>query len=214
MVSHLFQHSGSAWLARLYLRCRFRFAIVGLAHAHDAINHGKGVLLAGNHTGLLDSILVTAAYPGPVTFLMREEVTKWPWVGWLVKRANTIILWQAQMTRQLRHSIERLKQGDTLVIFPEGELTKTGELGSFNDGVGLLWHKSEATLLPFVIHGGYTAWKEGEWHANGGVKLVIEFLPPWPCDPAKRKTLPDTLKHQIQQALVRGPGHLPVPRQD
>jgi 1-acyl-sn-glycerol-3-phosphate acyltransferase len=207
MLKRIFQHPLMARTVGLYLRLRFKYRVIGLAHAHAAIASGHGVLLAGNHTGLLDSVLVTAAYPAPLTFLMREEVTQWPYVGKLVAHANTLILWQAHMTRQLRACIEGLKSGQHCVIFPEGQLTEDGGVGTFNEGVGMLWHKGHAVLLPFVIHGGYAAWKNGAKHATGGVLLVIQFLPPLMPQQASvcRKTIAQTLQTQIAQALAQGP---------
>jgi 1-acyl-sn-glycerol-3-phosphate acyltransferase len=200
-LKRLFQHPVTLGLIRLYLKLRFRFRVEGLEHALAALQSGHGVLLAGNHTGLLDTLLVSVAFPQPVTFLMREEVVEWKGLGHLVKRANVLVLWRDQMTRQLRACMERLQNGEHMVIFPEGELTQTGELNPFNDGVGLLWYKGNATLLPFAIHGGYQAWKEGEWHATG-VDVCLEFLPPIPPgNKCQRATLPEQLRQTIQTAL-------------
>ena len=200
-MKSLFQHPLILGLVRLYLKLRFRFRVEGLEHAHAAWQSGHGVLLAGNHTGLLDTLLVSVAFPKPVTFLMREEVVTWKGVGSIVKRANVLVLWRDQMTKQLRNCMERLQAGEHMVIFPEGELTQTGELNAFNEGVGLLWHKGNAVLLPFAIHGGYHAWKEGEWHATG-VDICLQFLPPIPPgDKSQRAALPEQLRQQIQEAL-------------
>jgi acyl-[acyl-carrier-protein]-phospholipid O-acyltransferase / long-chain-fatty-acid--[acyl-carrier-protein] ligase len=206
VVARLFQSRLTAQVVAVYLRVRFRFTIKGQHYLTEALTHAqadqRGILLAGNHTGLLDTLLVTVAYPQPVTFIMREEVVEWRGVGGLVKKANTLILWQDQMTRQLRACIDRLKTGEHFVIFPEGELTKTGELGTFNDGVGLLWEKGQAVLLPFAIHGGHEAWREGAWHATG-VPVTLEFLPPvvHSNDPTETKTLRKALPNQLKQVI-------------
>jgi 1-acyl-sn-glycerol-3-phosphate acyltransferase len=205
-VKHLFQNRLFLNVIKVYLLCRFRFRVEGLQYAKQALNNGGGILLAGNHTGLLDTLLVSVGFPAPLTFLMREDVLAWKGVGPIVKHANILVLWRNAMTKQLRTCIDRLRQGEYFVIFPEGELTKTGQLNPFNDGVGLLWQKGHAVLLPFAIHGGCNAWKEGEWHATG-VNVMLEFLPPIePISPqdgdkSQRATVAEALRQHIQQAL-------------
>src|SRR5689334_13118243 len=85
-------------------------------------NQPGGVILAGNHTGYLDSLSVIAACARPFYFLMRHEVFDWKWVGPLVPYGNIIPLVIGRERRALVETVRYLQNGGSLCIFPEGKL--------------------------------------------------------------------------------------------
>jgi 1-acyl-sn-glycerol-3-phosphate acyltransferase len=195
---------------KLYLKLNFGLEVRGTQHlTRDLLRHG-GLILAGNHAGLLDVPAVVAAFKHPFTFLVREEVLEWEKVGWLVKHGNTLTLWKDQQKKVLAEVVERLSQGERFAIFPEGQLSRDGSVGPFLDGVGYLSAKTHTPILPFVIHGGFAAWPEGAPSPRRGTQLVLEFLPPLRPDPtasvkAERRRLTDTLRDTVIATLARGP---------
>lgn len=195
---------------KLYLWLNFGFEVRGTEHLTRQLLQQGGLILAGNHTGLLDVPVVVAAFKYPFTFLVREEVLEWERVGWLVKHGNTLTLWKDQQKKVLAEVVERLSAGERFAIFPEGQLSRDGTVGPFLDGVGYLSAKTNTPILPFVIHGGYDAWPENAPKPRRGAKIVLEFLPPLLPDPtasikAERRRLTDTLRTAVLTTLAGGP---------
>ncbi len=94
----------------------------------------RGVLLASNHTSYLDMPVLAAVIP--VAFIAKSEVANWPLFGTLSKLARTVFVERERRTRaaaQRDRIRERLEQGGTIVLFPEG---------TSNDGNRVLPFKS------------------------------------------------------------------------
>ena len=81
----------------------------------------RGTLLLANHTGWLDIVIFSAVMP--LSFVAKSEVADWPFFGTLAKLQRTVFVARARRseTGQVRDTIrERLANGETLVLFPEG----------------------------------------------------------------------------------------------
>lgn len=183
----------------------FRFEIRGLEH----LEHIQGrVILAGNHTGMLDSLTIAAACRRYFRFLMTEEVFGWGLIGKLVPYANIIPLYKGREKQALLRAIQELRQEGAICIFPEGKLTENGQLNPFNEGVALLHQKGRAPIVPFAIHGGFSAWPVGR-RLPSFRKVILEFAPPiLPDEITHRAVLTRTLQNQVN-AMLNGLTELP-----
>jgi 1-acyl-sn-glycerol-3-phosphate acyltransferase len=79
-----------------------------------------GVLLAANHSGWLDIPILSAAWP--VSFVAKSEVNGWPFFGTLARMQRSVFVRRerAQTVANREMIRRRLREGDALVIFPEG----------------------------------------------------------------------------------------------
>jgi 1-acyl-sn-glycerol-3-phosphate acyltransferase len=94
----------------------------------------RGVLMVANHTSYLDILVLSAA--AKVSFVAKAEVASWPFFGLLAKLQDTVFIERARRSQasQSKEAIsERLREGDALVLFPEG---------TSNDGNRVLPFKS------------------------------------------------------------------------
>lgn len=151
-------------------RC-FRFEIQGLEHLQKT----KGaVILAGNHTGLLDGAMVLSALERPFLFLMTEEVFGWGLVGKVMPFLNMIPIYKQKTRQALKQTVQCLEDGRSICIFPEGRLTVDGQLGALHSGVAYLQEKSGVPVIPFAIQGGFQAWPVDQvWPVFCPVKLCF-----------------------------------------
>lgn len=117
----------------------FRFEIQGLEHLQTSQG---AVILAGNHTGLLDGAMILSAMDRPFSFLMTEEVFGWGLLGKLMLFLNIIPIYKNQARQALKQTVRRLNEGQSICIFPEGCLTLDGQLGPLHLGVGYLQEQS------------------------------------------------------------------------
>lgn len=154
------------------------------------------ILLAGNHTGLLDALIVSVACNRPVNFIMTNEVFSWPIAGKIVQFFNVIPVIPGKGSQALDEGIDLLKEGKILCIFPEGRCTEDGSLNRFHRGVGRIQSRSNAPLVPFVITGGKEAWPIAGLPKPH--KVVIRIGQPLECFGLKEKEIVDLLKDRIQ----------------
>ncbi|HEY9686579.1 MAG TPA: lysophospholipid acyltransferase family protein [Coleofasciculaceae cyanobacterium] len=173
----------------------FQFEVRGRHHVEKL--DGR-LLLAGNHTGLLDSLAVIAAFRRNFRFIMTEEVFTWGLIGKIVRYGNIIPLYKGKAKRAMQEVIERLRRDEAICIFPEGKLTEDGSLAAFNEGVAYLHGKSDAPIVPFVIHGGFEAWPIGRRFPRPR-KIILEFGEPvLPGHPLSRRELTRLLQERVE----------------
>lgn len=119
------------------------------------------VLIASNHESFLDPPLVGVAYDKAVYYLARK--TLFTGMGaWLYPRLNSIPIDQDRpdMT-SLKTIIKLLKQGNQVIVFPEGSRTLDGNLQPAEAGTGLIVAKSKAVVQPVRIFGARDALPRG-----------------------------------------------------
>lgn len=183
-------------LSLTLLKIFYRFEIQGLEHLKT---QKAGFILAGNHTGYLDSLLIYAALNRDFFFLMKEEVFSWRIVGQWVRHGNIIPLYEGKEKRMLVETLRLLKAGHPLCVFPEGRLTETGEINPFQEGVAFLQEKSQVPILPFAIQGGFEAWAYGQPWPNlkrGSLRLVIGPAIPFDAQQS-RQTITEHLYQKV-----------------
>ena len=114
----------------------YRFKLKG---EHHIPAHGAAILVC-NHVSFVDAVLLMAASPLPIRFLMDHQIFKVPVLGWMFKLAKAIPI--APRTQDplayeaaFEAAAQVLNDGDLLAIFPEGGITKDGTLQEFKGGI-------------------------------------------------------------------------------
>ena len=113
---------------------------------------GERALIAPNHVSLLDAPLMYSVLPSHAAYAIDTQMSEKWWVRPFLKLAQA---WPIDPTRPLgmRSLINHVKQGETLVIFPEGRLTVTGGLMKVYDGTAMIADKADAVVVPVHISG-------------------------------------------------------------
>jgi acyl-[acyl-carrier-protein]-phospholipid O-acyltransferase/long-chain-fatty-acid--[acyl-carrier-protein] ligase len=110
------------------------------------------VIIVANHTSFLDALLLYAFLPMDMTFAVNTHVAK----GWVLKFASRFVqVFPMDPTNPLaiRALIKKVREGENVVIFPEGRITVTGSLMKIYHGPGLVADKTVAKVLPISIDG-------------------------------------------------------------
>src|SRR5204863_10188658 len=125
------------------------------------INSGP-VILASNHQSYLDPPLVGIVAERAIFFLTRKTLLEGAFLGWLLPKLNVIPVDQEGGDRNaLKILIRLLKAGEGVLIFPEGERTRDGQLGSALPGLGFVIAKTLAPVVPMRIFGAREALPRG-----------------------------------------------------
>jgi 1-acyl-sn-glycerol-3-phosphate acyltransferase len=143
-----------AWVAS---RCVYRFKVQGDEH----IPAEGAALLVCNHVSFVDAVLLMAASPRPIRFLMDHRIFRMPLVGALFRLAKAIpIAPQKDDPEAYEAAFEAaaavLRRGELLGIFPEGGITRDGTLQPFKGGVMKLLERAETdgvavTVVPMAL---------------------------------------------------------------
>ena len=119
------------------------------------------VLVAANHQSFLDPPLVGNLYQEEMYFLARKTL----FVGmgkWLYPRWNAIPVDQERPDMaSLKTMVKLLHQGEKVLVFPEGERSESGALGTAQPGIGLIVAKAGVKVQPVRIRGAIDALPRG-----------------------------------------------------
>jgi acyl-[acyl-carrier-protein]-phospholipid O-acyltransferase/long-chain-fatty-acid--[acyl-carrier-protein] ligase len=141
--------SGLSDALSILYRLLFRVEITGLENFHKAAHN---VIIAPNHVSFLDAGLAMSLRQRKPVFAIDVAISKRWWVKPFMRltRAIPIDPMKPMATRTL---INAVKEGEALIIFPEGRITVTGSLMKIYDGAALIADKAAADVLPVRIEG-------------------------------------------------------------
>ena len=117
---------------------------------------GQGLVLVANHTSFLDINAAFVASPTPIVFLSKASVRKVPLLGKLNELAGTVFVERgnrASSEEAISALTETLKQGRSVLVFPEGTRSKQGNLQPFKKGAFHLASAANAKVVPMHISG-------------------------------------------------------------
>jgi 1-acyl-sn-glycerol-3-phosphate acyltransferase len=130
----------------------YRFRIVGDEH----IPERGPALLTCNHVSFVDALLLMAASPRPIRFIMDHRIFKTPILGAIFRLAKTIPVASqkedgAIYANAFAEADRTLKEGDLLCIFPEGSITRDGELQPFKAGLMKILATRPVPVIPMAL---------------------------------------------------------------
>ncbi|STX27929.1 2-acylglycerophosphoethanolamine acyltransferase [Legionella beliardensis] len=145
-----------AW-PQLFMRYVFSMALSFMyrfrIHQVQELPIQGGILLLGNHVSFIDWALLQAACPRPIRFVIDKSFyNKW-YAKWLFKLFKTIPIAPGDSRLALIKINQALNAGEVVALFPEGQLTRDGQLGVFRTGFERAAKDAKALIIPFYLHG-------------------------------------------------------------
>jgi 1-acyl-sn-glycerol-3-phosphate acyltransferase len=140
------------FLAWLLTRGVYRFKVRGDEHIPT---QGAAVLVC-NHVSYVDAVLLMAASPRPIRFIMDHRIFATPVLGTLFRLAKAIPIAPLKddpeaYERAFAEARRVLDEGDLLAIFPEGGLTRDGELAEFKGGIMKILQTHPVPVVPMAL---------------------------------------------------------------
>lgn len=164
------------WWAGWYLRLE----VVGREH----VPRDGGFLVAGNHISYLDIPMLACALGRPADFMGKRELFHHPVIGWIYRWLGGFPIRRGGVTKEALHeATRRLQSGRVVVIYPEGQINRTGKLLPPKPGVGVLVARTGVPVLPAYVTGTDEAMpKNARWIRPKRVTVRIgpplRFSPP------------------------------------
>lgn len=116
------------------------------------------VLLVCNHVSFVDALIITAGCSRPVRFVMDHQIFKVPVLSFIFRTARTIPIASKKdnpeiMERAFDEIDKALADGDVVCIFPEGKITRDGEISPFRPGVTRILERRKVQVVPLALRG-------------------------------------------------------------
>ncbi|HEX4639793.1 MAG TPA: AMP-binding protein [Chthoniobacterales bacterium] len=139
--------SGSERLLRLFglafARLLYRVTTTGV----DKLPAG-GFLLLPNHISWIDAIVLSLACPRPVRFIIDEGVYRNRLLNPVLRAVSCIPITGRKAKDGMREAVARIRAGEIVCVFPEGELTRIGSLLRLRRGFEIIARQAEAPVVP------------------------------------------------------------------
>ena len=159
-----------------------------------------GAIVIGNHASFLDPFIMSSRCGRPVRWLVAHEFYGNPRVHWLLWWFGTIPVGGGRsMIRSYRQITEVLGDGGFIGIFPEGGITRDGEMTPFRTGAAVIAFRTGVPIVPMYIHGTYEALpRYAKWP-----RLVPVTIHMGPAIDVPRKTNPTQDEIEALTATMR-----------
>ena len=177
----------------------YRIHLAGREHIPDK----GGALLVPNHVSMVDAVLLIASAGRPIRFLMFKNNYDHPLVRPFAKLLGVIPISSQQRPREMIHALrtatQALKDGELVCIFPEGQMTRIGQMLPFRRGMERILKGADVPVLPVYLGGvwgsifsfdrGRFVWK---WPRRIPYPVVVIYGAPLP---------PTTTSGEARQAV-------------
>lgn len=159
-------------------------------------------VVVANHESFVD-ILLISHLPTEMKWMSKIEIMKIPLLGWMMRLARDIPLTRGSSTSgvaALTASRERLDTNVSVMIFPEGTRSKTGELRKFRGGAFRLAIEAQVPVLPLAVYGTRDALRKNDWRL-GNAKAEVRVLEPVSTEGLTIDDMPE-LRSKVREMIV------------
>src|ERR1043165_10278855 len=146
-------------IIRLWARLILRAAGIDVrTERMETVDRKQRYILVANHYSYFDIPVIIAAVPQPIRFMAKISLFKIPIFGWSIARAGFIPIDRKNRRTAVKSfdlAAERIRKGNTVVVFPEEGRSRHREMRDFQRGAFLLALKSELEIVPMAIDGTF-----------------------------------------------------------
>jgi len=142
------------FIAWLLVKAVYRLRTEGIEYIPQ---QGAAVLVA-NHVSFVDAVVIMGASPRPIRFVMDHRIFKTPLLGFIFRHCGAIPIASAKedpamMEAAFAEVAAALNDGDLVGLFPEGQITKDGELQPFRPGITRILAANPVPVVPMALSG-------------------------------------------------------------
>ena len=187
-------------LGRLFTKVNpWRIHITGLEHLDPAQNY----VVVSNHQSLAD-IPIVSHIRVDAKWMAKIELFRLPLVGPMLRMAGDIPVDRTDMRKAARSLLEcarLLRQGCSIVFFPEGTRSLDGVVLPFNDGPFQLAIREQKPILPIVVEGSGNALPRHTWIFSDAADIQLRVLEPVHCNGFTTKQTAE-LRELVRQRII------------
>jgi 1-acyl-sn-glycerol-3-phosphate acyltransferase len=149
----------------------------------EGLDHLRGqgpLIIAANHASYLDAFALTAALPTEGAFMAKRELSQSFLARLLLERLGTIFVERFDAEKGVedtQRALETIRQGDSLLFFPEGTFDRAPGLRPFRMGAFYVAAQARAPIVPVAIRGTRSMLRGDDWFPRRGA-ITVTVRPP------------------------------------
>lgn len=132
-------------IARLLYRVRSR--------GHEHIPAKGGAVIIANHLSYVDPVLLQLACPRPIRFIGHKSLRSNRFFDWVFRLSGALTISAGKPAEAIRLAIKAVEAGEIVAVFPEGQISRTGQLMAIRRGFEFIARKANAPIIPVYIDG-------------------------------------------------------------
>ncbi len=175
--NHALAHSyGKIWSWLILKASGVKLKVYG----HDNLNPDKAYIFAANHASQFDIFVLYLSIPIEFKWLAKIELFKIPILGHAMKAIGYIPIDRTNRKaafESIDRAAEEVKNGKSIIIFPEGTRSSDGILQAFKKGGFILAIKSQQPIVPISIEGSHKILRKHDWRIYPGT-ITVRFGKP------------------------------------
>lgn len=180
IVAGFFDSSGNTThkIASLWSRllCRWNNVEVEIIGLENVLKNQSQIFVS-NHQGYFDIFTLTGFLPLQFRWVAKSSLFRIPFLGWAMKSAKylPVVLGNRKKSYQAFIKIRKsIRQGNSVIIFPEGTRSADGTIGPFKKGGQLLATQSGVPVVPVTLIGSWNIMRKGSMTIYPGpVKIIF-----------------------------------------
>jgi len=186
------------WAKVILFVCRVKVEVTGV----ENVNADQPRIYMSNHQSYFDIFTLLAALPVDFKFILKQELMKIPLLGWAMKGARYISIDRGDGRKaiiSMNNAANKIRNGASVLIFPEGTRSEDGVVGEFKKGGFLLAVKSGCDIVPVAISGSRDIVPKGSRKVNKG---TIHFrigkpIPVVECSKREMNQLIERVRNEV-----------------
>ena len=191
---------GRLWAKSIVLVSRVKVSVQGLEH----IDPGTTYVYMANHQSMFDILALLGYLPVQFRWLAKMELFHIPLFGYSMARAGYIGIDRSNRKaayKSLQEAAQRIAQGVSVVVFPEGTRSPDGQIKPFKAGGFYLAIRSGRPIVPIVICGSHHVMPKGMFRVSPG-RIVLSINPPIETT-AYNNTSKEMLMESVRSTMKR-----------
>jgi 1-acyl-sn-glycerol-3-phosphate acyltransferase len=177
-----------------------------LIKGKEKIDRNRTYIVMSNHQSLFDVWALIGKIPLQLRWVVKAEIKKIPFFGLALERMGHIYIDRTKIKNtivSLNLAVCKIKEGTSVVIFPEGTRSKDGRLLQFNNGGAVLAIRSGVPILPVTVNGSrFVLPKDTLGLMPGKIQIIVgDVIDPDPFSEKQKDELMSVVKTAIEKNL-------------
>ena len=205
IVAGIFDRTGNLSHRVSRLWCRLLCQLNGVKveiNGLENILSDRPQIFVSNHQGYFDIFALSGYLPVQIRWIAKSSLFKIPFLGWAMMAAGYIPVERDNRKKAyeaFNKTLEKIKEGCSIIIFPEGTRSEDGEIGPFKKGSNLIASRTKSPMVPVTIIGSGDIIKKGSARINpGSIQVVISP----PVEPSADKKRNEEVLQSIRETIV------------